>query len=334
MPRALSSTTPRRTSKRGALPEVEAQLATLVDEPPEGDAWLHEIKFDGYRALAYLDHGDVRLVSRNGLSFNERFAPVCAALARLPIERAILDGELCAIDEAGRTHFEALQQGGRHGLVYFVFDLLFEGDEDLRRLPLIERKERLARLLPETSRGMVRRAEHVRGDGASFLDAAAKLGLEGLIAKRVDRPYLAGRSLDWQKVKVQQREELVIVGFTPPKGARQRFGSLLLGTVDPERDGSLRYAGKVGTGFDTHTLEDLYERMVPLRVEEPPVIDPPREKGATWIRPELVAEVRYTEWTRDGKLRHPAFLGMREDKRASDVRRERATTTTGRARRR
>ncbi|AKF07412.1 non-homologous end-joining DNA ligase [Sandaracinus amylolyticus] len=334
MPRALSTTTSRRTSKRGALPEVDAQLATLVDEPPEGDAWLHEIKFDGYRALAYLDHGEVRLVSRNGLSFNERFAPVCAALSRLPIERAILDGELCAIDEAGRTRFESLQQGGREGLVYFVFDLLFEGDEDLRKLPLIERKERLARVLPETSRGMVRRAEHVRGGGASFLDAAAELGLEGLIAKRLDRPYVSGRSLDWQKVKVQRREELVIVGFTPPKGARQRFGSLLLGTVDAERDGALRYAGKVGTGFDSRTLEELYERMIPLRVEEPPVIDPPREKGATWIRPELVAEVRYTEWTRDGKLRHPAFLGMREDKRASDVRRERATTTTGRARRR
>lgn len=340
MPRVLSTSDRgpgREPRRRSALPEVEAQLATLVREPPEGDPWLYEIKYDGYRALAYVEGGSVRLVSRNGLSFSERFAPICESLAALGLPRAVLDGEICALDESGRTRFETLQRSMQEApehLVYFVFDVLFLGEEDLRALPLTERKERLERLLPETTRGRVRRAEHVRGGGASFLEAVERLGLEGLVAKRGDRAYVPGRSLDWQKVKVERREEVVVVGFTAPKGARQRFGALLLATVDPERDGSLRYAGKVGTGFDTRALEDLYERMLPLRVARPPVADPPRMPEATWIEPVLVAEVRYTEWTSDGKLRHPAFLGLREDKRASDVKRERAATPPAPARRR
>lgn len=334
MPRVLSTdgTISRRKPGRDALPEIEAQLATLVREPPEGDAWLHEIKYDGYRAIAYLDAEHVRLVSRNGLSFAERFGTICDALSELELPRAILDGEVCALDESGRPRFEALQrsmQEAPEALVYFVFDLLYLGDEDLRALPLAERKERLAQVLPETTRGRVRRAEYVRGGGASFLEAAERLGLEGLVAKRGDRPYRAGRSLDWQKIKVERREELVVVGFTPPKGARQRFGSLLLATYDPRRGDGLRYAGKVGTGFDTRALEELYERMLPLHVASPPVIDPPRMREATWIEPVLVAEVRYTEWTSDGKLRHPTFLGLREDKRAADVRRELAVTPRG-----
>lgn len=328
MPRVLSTSearSKRGPPGRGGLPEVEAQLATLVREPPEGDEWLHEIKYDGYRAIAYVDRGAVRLVSRNGLSFNERFASICDALSELEVGRVVLDGEICALDESGRTRFEALQrsmQEAPEALVYFVFDILYVDGEDLRPLPLVQRKERLAQVLPETTRGRVRRAEHVRGGGASFLEAAERLGLEGLVAKRADRPYRGGRSLDWQKVKVERREELVVVGFTPPKGARQRFGSLLLATFDPSRGDGLRYAGKVGTGFDTRELEELYERMLPLRVPRPPVVDPPRMRDATWIQPVLVAEVRYTEWTADGKLRHPTFLGLREDKRAADVRRE------------
>lgn len=327
----------RRAAPRAApLPRIEPQLATLVRDPPEGEGWLHEIKFDGYRAIAYVDEGEVHLVSRNGLSFDDRFGAIRDALAKeRGLGRAILDGEVCAVDPAGRTRFEALQNVMRDregaALVYFVFDLLWEGDEDLRALPLIERKERLARLVPETARGVVRRSEHVRGDGASFLDAAERLGLEGLIAKRADRPYRGGRGTDWVKVKVEKREELIVIGYTPPKGSRQRFGALLLGVPDPERPGVLRYAGKVGTGFDTRTLEELHERMTPLRVAEPPVIDPPRERGAVWVRPAIVAELRFTEWTSDGKLRHPTFLGVREDKSPADVRRERPAPTPGRA---
>ncbi|MDQ3035300.1 MAG: non-homologous end-joining DNA ligase [Myxococcota bacterium] len=328
--RARARHSERAPARAERLPTIEPQLATLVREPPEGDAWLHEIKYDGFRAIAYLDRGEVHLVSRNGLSFDDRFAPVRIALSELPIERAIFDGEVCSLDESGRTKFEALQgamrDGTEHALVYFVFDLLWYGNEDLRGLPLVERKERLARVITETGTGVVRRAEHVRGDGASFLDAAEKIGLEGLIAKRAVAPYRGGRSSGWQKVKVERREELVIIGFTPPKGSRQRFGALLLGIAD--REGSpLRYAGKVGTGFDVRTLEELHDRMLPLRTERAPVGDPPRERGAVWVRPELVAEIRYTEWTADGKLRHPTFLGLRIDKSAEDVRRERPIDT-------
>lgn len=313
------------------LPEIEPQLATLVRDVPEGAGWSYEIKYDGYRAIAYVASGTVRLVSRNGLSFAERFGSICRALGGLGVESAILDGEVCAIDEAGRTRFEALHEGASE-LVYFVFDLLWLDGDDLRALPLEERRRRLERLLPRSDRGTVRRSERILGGGHAFLEAARELGLEGLIAKRGDRPYRGGRSTDWVKVKVDRREELVIVGATPPRGSRQRFGALLLGIPD-DATGALRFAGKVGTGFDTATLEDLHERMLPLRIDRPPVIDPPRIRGAVWVRPELVAEIRYTEWTADGKLRHPAFLGLREDKAAADVRRERPAKTAARRRR-
>lgn len=314
-----------RVRDRALLPDIEPQLATLVREVPKGPGWAFEIKYDGYRAIAYLAKGTVRLVSRNGLSFHERFGSICHALASLPVTSAILDGEVCSLDALGHTRFEALQGVDRdrshRELVYFVFDLLWIDGEDLRGLPLEARRARLERLLPQTGAGTVRRSERIEGDGRAFLEAARELGLEGVIAKRVDRPYRGGRSTEWVKLKVDRREELVIVGATPPKGSRQRFGALLLATGSRE---GLRFAGKVGTGFDTRTLEDLHERMRPLRVDRPPVIDPPRIRGALWVRPELVAEIRYTEWTADGKLRHPTFLGLREDKSAQEVRRERA----------
>jgi bifunctional non-homologous end joining protein LigD len=321
--RPLAPRRPRREDP--ALPALEVQLATLVREPPAGDDWVFEIKYDGYRAIAYVEASGVRLVSRNGLSFADRFAPVCRALRSLRVRQVVLDGEVCSLDPSGRTRFEALQGVLRDGtaseLVYFVFDVLWLDGEDLRDRPLVERKAILERILPRTDAGTVRRGEWVLGGGESFLDAARRLGLEGLVAKRASAPYRAGRSLDWQKVKVELRDELAIVGWTPPKGSRQRFGALLLATTDP-RSGVLRYAGKVGTGFDTAMLEDLHARMAPLRVASPPVADPPRERGATWIAPHLVAEIRFTEWTSDGRLRHPTFLGLREDKRADEVRRE------------
>lgn len=333
--RAAPPSASRRTGgspPRAPLPRVDVQLATLVREVPEGEGWSYEIKYDGYRAIAYVERGPrnaalhVSLVSRNGLSFSERFAPICRALGALDVESAILDGEVCSLDASGRTRFEALQgvMRDRTGaeLVYFVFDVLWLDGEDLRGRPLSERRERLAHVVPQTDRGIVRRSESATGDGRAFLDAVRDLGLEGLIAKRVDLPYHAGRSTEWAKVKVEKSEELLVVGFTAPKRSRQRFGALLLGVRDDER-GGVRFAGKVGTGFDTRTLEELHERMLPLRSDRPTVIDPPRAKNATWVRPELVAEIRYTEWTADGKLRHPTFLGLREDKAAREVRRER-----------
>jgi bifunctional non-homologous end joining protein LigD len=312
---------------------LEPQLATLVDEPPEGDAWVYEIKYDGYRALAWKRGSASSLVSRRGLRF-EQFRSVAAAVAELACDEAILDGEVCALRE-GITSFEALQQaitrGDSRALVYFVFDLLFVDGEDLRGLPLEERKARLAQLVPETGEGIVRRAEHVRGSGVAFLEAARHLGLEGLIAKRRDRPFRAGRSLDWQKAKIAVRQEMVIVGFTAPKGTRSGFGALLVGVRDEGRAPTYRYAGKVGTGFDESTLRALHRRLSAMEVASSSVVDPPRMRDVRWVRPELVAEIRFTDWTRDGKLRHPVFVGLREDKKAADVRRERSLHATTRS---
>lgn len=308
-----------------ALPTIEPQLATLVSAPPSGDAWFHEIKYDGFRAIAYLDHGDIHLLSRNGKSLDQRFASIRRALTQYPAVRAILDGEICAVDGSGQTRFEllqrALQTPRAAQLRYFVFDLLWVANDDLRTTVLSQRKERLDALFQKTTNELIRPAEYVRGEGEAFQHAARELGLEGMVSKRIDKPYRKGRSREWLKVKFESRQELVILGYTPPKGSRQRFGALLLGVADKE-GAELRYAGKVGTGFDTETLEYLYELMSPLRIDRPPISDPPRERGAVWITPTLVAEIRFTEWTRDGRLRHPTFLGLRIDKSAHEVRRE------------
>jgi bifunctional non-homologous end joining protein LigD len=299
----------------------DLQLATLVRAPPTGEGWLFEIKYDGYRALARKRGETVELVSRRGLRYGGLGA-IRARIASLRCSEATLDGELCALDDAGRPSFEALQSALSDDdakLVYFVFDLLSVDDVDLRALPLVERKRRLGTLVRKTDAGPVRRVVASAGDGAAFLEAVRALGLEGLIAKRANAPYRPGRGLDWQKVKTEARQELVVVGFTPPAGTRTGFGALLLGVHD-ER--GLRYAGKVGTGFDETTLRTLLTRLRTSVVARPPIVDPPRMRGVTWVRPELVAEVRFSEWTRDGRLRHPVFLGLRPDKRAADVVRE------------
>jgi bifunctional non-homologous end joining protein LigD len=303
--------------------EVEAQLATLVREPPRGEGWLFEIKYDGYRALAIKEGDAVELRSRRGLRFGGLRA-VRARLGALPCRSAIFDGELCALDARGRPRFEELQQalgGDDDRIVYFVFDVLTLDGEDLRGRTLVERKKVLARLVRTTETGCVRRVPAHGGSGAEFLEAARSLGLEGMIAKRGDRPYRAGRSLEWQKVKLDVHQELVVVGFTPPSGSRRGLGALLLGVYEKD---VLHYAGKVGTGFDEPTLDMLARRLSSAVVPKPPVVDPPRTRAATWVRPELVAEVRFAEWTRDGRLRHPVFMGLRPDKLPRDVVRERA----------
>jgi len=303
--------------------DVVPQLATLVRAPPRGAGWIFEIKYDGYRALATKEGARVQLVSRKGLVFGGLEA-VRSAVAALRCKSAVLDGELCALDAEGRPRFHLLQRAlGARGseIVYFVFDVLFLDGVDLRELPLTERKARLAALVRSTDRGVVRRVAASEREGRSFLEAVRSLGLEGLVAKRAARPYRGGRSLDWQKVKVEARQEMVVVGSTLPSGTRHGLGALLLGYYDA--DGVLRYAGKVGTGFDEATLDTLSRRLESMRVPTPPVSPAPRMRDARWVRPELVVEVRYGEWTADERLRHPVFLGVREDKRARDVVRER-----------
>ena len=305
---------------------VAPQLATLVSGPPPGDDWVHEIKLDGYRILLRAERGRVKLLTRNRQDWTARFPAVAEAAAALPVKEALLDGEIVALDRAGVSSFQALQQADQletgRTLVYVAFDLLFLDGSDLRPLPLVERKARLARLL-KGRRGRLRYSEHFDLPGQRVFDRACRLGLEGIIAKQKNAPYTSGRGQAWLKVKCVARQELVIGGYTDPDGARAEFGSLLLGVHD--RDGRLVYAGRVGTGFDHATLKNLGARLRKLeRRGSPFAADGPRPpaRGAHWVKPELVAEVAFTEWTRDGLLRHPAFQGLREDKPAARIVRE------------
>lgn len=323
--------TKRAAARKRESPHVAPQLATLVHAAPDGDDWLHEIKLDGYRIMAHVDGEDVRLLTRNGNDWTARMPSLRDALARLDIE-AVLDGELVALDAKGVSHFQALQNAlnvdSDSALVYFAFDMLFEGTADLRRLPLVERKSRLRNLLEqhaEALAGSVRLGEHVVGSGAEFFERACKLGLEGTVAKRAASPYHSGRGRDWLKIKCTRRQEFTIVGYSAPGGSRSHFGALLLAT---ERDGKLSYAGKVGTGFSEASLAELHAKLKPLASSKPAVDNLPRGANArdvTWLEPKLVAEIGFTELTSDGLLRHPTFEGLRDDKSASEVKMEAPT---------
>jgi bifunctional non-homologous end joining protein LigD len=311
-----------RAAPLPAFGEVEPQLAAVVDGLPEGD-WVYEIKYDGYRAIATVDHGAVRIASRSGADWTARFSTVRDALSRVRAKTAVFDGEIAYVTEDGRTDFQSLQGALRRRadqgrLVYFVFDLLHHDGVDLRGEPLEARKDRLRMVLAGEG-APLKMSEHLRGDARQLLAQVCKMGLEGLVAKRADRPYRPGRGPDWVKLKCQKRQELVIVGWTLPKGQRTGIGALILAV----REGAgYRYAGKVGTGFSQASLEDLATRLVKLRVDTPSIERPPPIRDARWARPELVCQVRFTDWTKEGSLRHPSFEGLREDKRPEDVRRE------------
>ena len=319
-------------ARHGTLPRfVEPQLATLVSEPPADEGWLHEMKLDGYRALCRLERGEARLLTRRGNDWTDRFAAIASAAAFLPAETALLDGEVAWLADDGRTEFQALQQalgeGREERLVYFAFDLIHLDGHDLTRAPLRARKEALAALLAAAPEGgtRLRLSDHVEGRGDVFFERACGLALEGIVSKRAEGPYRPGRGTDWLKVKCLQEQELVIAGYSEPSGSRSGLGALLLGTRD-EPGGELRYAGKVGTGFDTESLRDLRRRLAPLERATPPVVDPPRgykARGVHWVEPELVAQVAFTGWTDEGVLRHPSYKGLREDKPADEVVRER-----------
>jgi bifunctional non-homologous end joining protein LigD len=325
---------PTGAGRNGPPQKAALSLATLVDEPPEGDEWLHEIKFDGYRILARVSAGDVTLLTRNGLDWTARFPTLAAELSGLEVDSALLDGEVVAEGPDGRSDFGALQRALSESddatLDYMVFDLLYVDGVDTRRLPLAERKARLADLLrsglPSGSR-LVRVSEHVAGHGATFYAEACRLGLEGVVSKRADAGYPGRRSRTWLKSKCVHRQEFVVGGYTDPAGSRAGFGALLLGVHDA--GGDLRYAGKVGSGFTDDGLKRLATRLRALARVTPPFDGAVKERGTHWVTPKLVAEVAFSGWTTDGRLRHPVFKGLREDKAASAVRRETAPEAVG-----
>jgi len=294
-----------------------------VKEPPRGDDWLHEMKLDGYRILARVEKGRARLWSRNAKDWTDRFPAVARAVEALGVPTAILDGEVAMVLPDGTTSFNALQNA--HGnaaageLTYFVFDLLYLDGWDLTAAALEERKKVLADLLAGAARPL-RYSEHVVGAGEEFFRQACRFKLEGIVSKKRDAPYTPGRTRTWLKLKCQQEQELVIGGFTEPEGQRSGLGALLLGVFD---DGKLRYAGKVGTGFSVKVAEDLRRRLDRLAQRANPFATKvPRMARAHWVKPELVANVTFGEWTPDGRLRHPSFKGLREDKAAREVVRE------------
>jgi bifunctional non-homologous end joining protein LigD len=317
------------------LPEsLSPQLATLVAAAPQQEGWLYEIKYDGYRLLARLADGAARLFTRAGNDWTAKLPTLAKRLAGLHLDGSWLDGEIVVLDAAGIPDFQALQNafdGKRTAPVtYYVFDAPWLAGHDLRVLPLIERKYRLATALENGKDALVAFSEHFAGDPATIAAAqeqACRLGLEGLIGKEADAPYVGERSRSWIKLKCRPRQEFVIGGFTDPRGRRAAFGALLLGVH--EADGRLRYAGRVGTGFDDPGLARLGHRLAPLRIDTAPFADPPHEKDVHWVRPELVAEVAFSGWTRENQLRQASFLGLREDKPAAAIAREDAVAPDG-----
>jgi bifunctional non-homologous end joining protein LigD len=297
---------------------MEVMKAVLTDERFSDPAWIYERKLDGIRCLATKGDKRVDLRSRNDLSLNGRFPEITAALEADPAANLVVDGEVVAFD-GPQTSFSRLQQRGERPtpVFFYVFDILRDAGEDVTQEPLRERKARLRKALAFDD--PIRFTTHRNGDGEAFYEEACRKGWEGLIAKRADAPYTHGRSRDWLKFKCSAEQELVIGGYTAPRGSRTDLGALLLGYYD---GGELRYAGKVGTGFTRETLRDLAAKLAPLKRDRSPFADEVRERTATWVEPELVAQVGFSEWTQDHRLRHPRFLGLRDDKAAREVVRE------------
>jgi len=313
----------KRPAKKAELPSfVEPCLAKLVEKPPAGDGWLHEVKFDGYRVQVRLQDGKARLLTRSGLDWTQKFgATLAEALGALPCDSAVLDGEVVALGDGGAASFSALQnalsEGDVDALVYFAFDLLFLDGEDLRKEPLANRKAALAQLLSSAGDGPARYSEDFDRPGGTMLRHACRIGLEGIVSKRVDAPYRSGRGGDWLKSKCTQRQEFVITGYVPSEATGRGLRSILVGVHEGD---ALVPAGRVGTGFTARSSNKLRKELDARRTARSAYSGAAaREHGIVWVKPELVAEVEFRAWTASRQLRHASFLGLREDKDADEV---------------
>jgi bifunctional non-homologous end joining protein LigD len=302
-----------RVSANTRIPfRVSPMLATLVPHPFHKPGWAYEEKYDGDRMLAYKEGQRVRLLSRNAKDHTIKFPKIAAAIGKLRPVTLLLDGEVVVFDRKGVSRFQLLQQGKREP-VYVVFDCLYAEGKDLRREPLSTRRRALEQAV---SNGVLLHSRRLAENGLEAYKIAKRRGYEGLIAKSLSAPYVERRSKLWLKVKVRHEDEFIIAGFTAPEGSRKYFGALLLGAYEKSK---LRYVGKVGTGFDKETLAFLYKKFQPLIRSKPALVDPPRDRNVTFLKPRLVAQICYQEWTADQKLRQPVFLGLRDDKRPEDV---------------
>lgn len=318
---------PEGLSKSSMPDFIPPQLATLVDKVPESSQWLHEIKFDGYRILAYKNDKEVILKSRNNKDWTNDLASIAAAVKALPIKNIILDGEVVVLDKEGKSDFQLLQNSiksiNKSPFKYFIFDIPYFDQYDLRDMPLLERKAILKNILNPGSSTLIYN-DHIIKDGQEMFEHSCHFALEGIVSKKIDSPYISKRSKDWLKIKCLKRQEFVIGGYTSPKGKRAHFGALLLGVYN--KNNQLEYAGNVGTGFNAVTLNEIYQELLKNKHKSNPFISkPPGFSRVHWVLPNLVGEVEFSEWTKEGHLRHPRFKGLRLDKIAEEVVREQET---------
>jgi bifunctional non-homologous end joining protein LigD len=323
-----TSTKPCAKARAARMPDViHPMLATLVDEPFSDPDWVFETKWDGFRSVCYLQNGRARLMSRNQIEMTPQYPELKNLAMQFETRQAIVDGEIVALDEKGLPRFQLLQPrvGRKSGLealrgkgkiVYYAFDLIYCDGYDLTACPLVERKALLEKLLRPSD--FVKYAEHFEGEGELVYQEIEKFHLEGMIAKRAGSPYVQKRSSDWLKIKTVLRSEVVIGGFTEPRGARSHFGALVVGLY---RGNELHYVAHTGGGFNQQTLSKVHKLLQPLKTNTSPfVVKPKTNEPVQWVKPKLVAEVKFSEWTADGRMRHPVFLGLREDKKPEQCR--------------
>ena len=313
-------------ARRAGMPAaINPMLATLVNEPFSDPDWIFETKWDGFRSICFIKNGQARFVSRNQLEMTQQYPELANIAKRVEAKEAILDGEIVALDDHGRPRFQLLQPRvgrkrgvealrGKGKIVYYVFDLLYCDGYHLTSCGLVDRKAELERILRPTS--FVKLSEHIEADGKRFFKEIEKFDLEGMIAKRAASPYVQRRSSDWLKIKTVRRSEVVIGGYTQPRASRSYFGALVVGLY---RDGDLHYVAHTGGGFNQRALAQVFKLMQPLKTDHCPfVVKPKTNEPVQWVKPKLVAEVKFSEWTADRHMRHPIFLGLREDKKPID----------------